>query len=116
MYSRFPCRRPKLGKGGGALNFVMSGDWWMSWSGLALIAWLGLATTTLAYVLFGVGLSVLQPGHIATITLAEPVFATLLGVLVLGETLGAIGWLGCVVIIAALGILGLSEGRGSVST
>ena len=96
--------------------FVMSGDWWMSWSGLALIAWLGLATTTLAYVLFGVGLSVLQPGHIATITLAEPVFATLLGVLVLGETLGAIGWLGCVVIIAALGILGLSEGRGSVST
>jgi len=96
--------------------FAMSGDWWMSWSGLALIAWLGLATTTLAYVLFGVGLSVLQPGHIATITLAEPVFATLLGVLVLGETLGAIGWVGCIVIIVALGILGLSERRTPVPT
>ncbi|MFM8240377.1 MAG: EamA family transporter [Actinomycetota bacterium] len=95
--------------------FVVSGDWWMSWSGLALILWLGLATTTLAYVLFGVGLAVLQPGHIATITLAEPVFATLLGVLVLGETLTALGSLGCVVIIVALGILGFSERRDPVS-
>ena len=90
---------------------VYSGTWWMSWSGIALVLWLGLATTTLAYVLFGVGLSVLQPGHIATITLAEPMFATLLGVLVLGETLSVLGWVGCVVIIVALGILGLSETR-----
>ncbi|MGI9197020.1 MAG: DMT family transporter [Candidatus Nanopelagicales bacterium] len=91
---------------------VMSGRWWLSWSGIALVLWLGLATTTLAYVLFGVGLAVLQPGHIATITLAEPVFATALGVFVLGETLGSLGWLGCAIVIVALGILGASEGRG----
>lgn len=90
---------------------LSSGTWWLSWSGAALILWLGLATTTLAYVLFGVGLGALQPGHIATITLAEPMFATLLGVFVLGETLSALGWSGCVVIIVALGILGASEGR-----
>lgn len=90
---------------------LSSGTWWLSWSGAALILWLGLATTTLAYVLFGVGLGALQPGHIATITLAEPMFATLLGVFVLGETLSALGWAGCVVIIVALGILGASEGR-----
>ena len=90
---------------------LASGTWWLSWSGAALILWLGLATTTLAYVLFGVGLGALQPGHIATITLAEPMFATLLGVFVLGETLSALGWAGCVVIIVALGILGASEGR-----
>lgn len=96
--------------------FLVSGTWWLSWSGIALIAWLGLATTTLAYVLFGVGLRVLQPGHIATITLAEPVFATLLGVLVLGETLTAAGWLGCAVILVALGVLGLSEQRATVSS
>lgn len=92
---------------------VTSGTWWLSWSGLALVLWLGLATTTLAYVLFGMGLEVLQPGHIATITLAEPMFATILGVFVLGETLSALGWLGCVVIIVALGILGISERRGA---
>ena len=96
--------------------FALSGTWWLSWSGIALIAWLGLATTTLAYVLFGVGLRVLQPGHIATITLAEPVFATLLGVLVLGETLTGTGWVGCAVILVALGILGLSEQRARVVT
>ena len=96
--------------------FVLSGTWWMTWSSIALIAWLGLATTTLAYVLFGVGLRVLQPGHIATITLAEPVFATLLGVLVLGETLTLTGWVGCAVILVALGILGLSEGRARVAS
>jgi DME family drug/metabolite transporter len=91
--------------------FIASGTWWMSWSSIALILWLGLATTTLAYVLFGMGLRVLQPGHIATLNLAEPVIATLLGVVVLGEVLGPLGALGCLLVIIGLGALGLSEGR-----
>lgn len=90
---------------------VSSGTWWLSGPGLALVLWLGLATTTLAYVLFGIGLSVLQPGHIATINLAEPVFATLLGTLVLGETMGTIGWIGSAIVILSLGILGVAERR-----
>lgn len=95
--------------------FFMSGTWWMSWSALALILWLGLATTTFAYLLFGVGLRSLQPGHIATINLAEPVFATLLGVFVLGEALGGLGALGCVLVIIGLGVLGVAEGRRGTS-
>lgn len=91
--------------------FLASGTWWWSWSSLLLILWLGLATTTLAYVLFGMGLRVLQPGHIATLNLAEPVFATLLGVFVLGEVLGPLGVVGCALVIVGLGVLGLSEGR-----
>ncbi|MGA0067753.1 MAG: DMT family transporter, partial [Candidatus Nanopelagicales bacterium] len=91
--------------------FLMSGSWWMSWSSMALILWLGLATTTLAYVLFGIGLRSLQPGHIATLNLAEPVFATLLGVFVLGEALGGLGALGCLLVIVGLGVLGAAEGR-----
>ena len=91
--------------------FLLSGTWWMSWSSMVLILWLGLATTTLAYILFGMGLRVLQPGHIATLNLAEPVFATVLGVFVLGETLGSLGVLGCVLVIVGLGTLGLAEGR-----
>jgi len=91
--------------------FLLSGTWWMSWSSMLLILWLGLATTTLAYILFGMGLRVLQPGHIATLNLAEPVFATVLGVFVLGETLGSLGVLGCVLVIVGLGTLGLAEGR-----
>lgn len=91
--------------------FIASGTWWMSWSSMALILWLGLATTTLAYILFGMGLRALQPGHIATLNLAEPVIATLLGVIVLGEILGPLGALGCLLVIIGLGALGLSEGR-----
>jgi DME family drug/metabolite transporter len=91
--------------------FLMSGTWWMSWSSVLLILWLGLATTTLAYVLFGMGFRSLQPGHIATLNLAEPVFATLLGVFVLGEVLGPLGVLGCALVIVGLGLLGVVEGR-----
>ncbi len=92
--------------------FLASGTWWMSWSSILLILWLGLATTTVAYILFGMGLKVLQPGHIATLNLAEPVIATLLGVVVLGEIIGPLGALGCLLVIIGLGALGLSEGRG----
>lgn len=93
--------------------FVMSGTWWMSWSSVLLILWLGLATTTLAYILFGMGFRALQPGHIATLNLAEPLFATLLGVFVLGEVLGPVGVVGCALVIVGLGVLGLAEGRGA---
>jgi drug/metabolite transporter, DME family len=93
--------------------FIASGTWWMSWSSLLLILWLGIATTSVAYLLFGVGLRSLQPGHIATINLAEPVFATLLGVFVLGEYLGYLGALGCTLVIIGLGVLGVAEGRPS---
>ena len=91
--------------------FLLSGTWWMSWSSVLLILWLGLATTTLAYILFGMGLRALQPGHIATLNLAEPVFATLLGVFVLGEVLGPLGVVGCALVIVGLGVLGIAEGR-----
>ena len=91
--------------------FLLSGTWWMSWSSILLILWLGLATTTLAYILFGMGLRFLQPGHIATLNLAEPVFATLLGVFVLGEVLGPLGVVGCALVIVGLGVLGIAEGR-----
>ena len=88
-------------------SFVLAGLWWWSPQGVLLLLWLGLATTTLAYLLFGMGLTRLQPGHIATLNLAEPVVATLLGVMVLGEVLGGWGWLGSVLVLAALGMLGV---------
>lgn len=89
--------------------FLMQAGWVFSGSGLVLAAWLGLVATTVAYLLFGLGLPVLQPGHIATLTLLEPVGATLWGVLLLGETLGATGWVGCSLILGALVVVGVRE-------
>jgi DME family drug/metabolite transporter len=68
-------------------------------------------TTTVAYLLFGVGLKVLQPGHIATLTLLEPAVATILGVVVLSEPISAAGWIGCLLVIGALALLGIAENR-----
>lgn len=92
--------------------FLAAGVWWWNPQDVALLLWLGLAATTLAYLLFGIGLRTLQPGHIATLNLAEPVVATVLGVLILGEVLGSRGWLGCALIVVALGILGFSDRGG----
>lgn len=86
------------------------GSLW-SGNGLVLALWLGLAATSFAYILFGKGLPVLQPGHIATLTLAEPVVATLLGLFVLGEHLSPVGWFGCLLVILALALLGVVENR-----
>jgi DME family drug/metabolite transporter len=94
--------------------FVASGLWWATPSGFALILWLGLVATTVAYLLFGVGLTVLQPGHIATLNLAEPVVATMLGLVLLSETLGPRGWVGSALVVIALALLGFAGRSRSV--
>jgi DME family drug/metabolite transporter len=92
------------------LPFAVTSTWWISGRGLVEVVWLGLATTTAAYLLFGLGLRTLQPGHIATLNLLEPVVATVLAVAVLGESLGAVGWVGVVLVVIALAVLGIGAG------
>ena len=88
----------------------------MSWiatpSGLALALWLGLVTTTAAYVLFGRGLRHLPAGPVTTLVLAEPVVATVLGVVVLGESLTLLGWVGAALVLAGLMLQGVAASRG----
>jgi len=91
--------------------FLAGAGWVFTPGGAALALWLGLAATSLAYTLFGLGLPVLQPGHIATLTLLEPVGATLLGVLILGEQVSAAGWLGVALVLGGLAAVGLGERR-----
>lgn len=92
---------------------AVTSTWWFSVEGVIAVLWLGLVATTLAYLLFGLGLRLLQPGHIATLNLFEPVVATILGVLVLGEQLGMAGWAGTVLVLVALGLLGVAGSRPS---
>ena len=44
------------------LPAALSSGWWLSGDGLVVVLWLGLATTTVGYLLFGLGLRELQPG------------------------------------------------------
>jgi DME family drug/metabolite transporter len=81
--------------------------WLLTSDGIAVALWLGLVTTTIAYLLFGRGLHRLRAGPVATLVLAEPLVATLLGIGLLGESLGAPGWLGALLLAAGLMLQGL---------
>ena len=78
---------------------------------VGFVLYIGLATTALGYILFGNGLTHLSPGTVSTLTLAEPVLGTLMGVYILGEAMNLRGWIGCAVIIGALALLGIVESR-----
>ncbi len=86
--------------------------WIGSWSGIAMALWLGLVATTLAYVLFGRALRVLPAPTVATLVLAEPVVATLLGVVVLGERPTGLQWLGMGLVAVSLVVVGARTGSG----
>ncbi|WP_167041589.1 EamA family transporter [Salinibacterium sp. ZJ454] len=79
--------------------------------GLAMALWLGLITTTLGYVLFGRGLATLSAPTVSTLTLAEPLTASLLALLVLNEQLSASGVAGFIVLAAALVVLSAAAVR-----
>lgn len=101
-----------------ALPLLLATDasWLAQPAGLAMALWLGLVTVTVAYVLFGYGLTGLAPATVSTLTLAEPLTAGLLGVLVLGELLPAGAVLGLAVLAAGILVLatgGLGSGRGN---
>lgn len=85
--------------------------WLLTPTGLALALWLGVVTTAIAYLLFGWGLRRLAPTTVATLTLAEPLGATLLGVWVLHEQLTVVSAVGLVVLAAGLVVLSLPSGR-----
>lgn len=95
---------------------LAAGSWLTTSNGLLLALWLGLAATALAYILFGSALPWLAPGTIATLTLTEPLVATLLGVVVLSETLLAGQWLGCLLILLAVTLIGVWGSRTSEVT
>jgi len=80
-------------------------SWLATGPGLAMALWLGLVATTLAYVLFGVGLGGLAPATVSTLTLAEPLTAGILGVAMLGETLTTGGLVGLAVLAAGIVVL-----------
>jgi drug/metabolite transporter, DME family len=80
--------------------------------GLALAAYLGAITTTIAYILFAKGLERIGASETATLTLAEPVTAMALGVAVLGERPGAVSVAGAALVLAGLALLAVRvEGR-----
>ena len=95
------------------LPVLLLGDtaWLHTPDGLALALYLGIVPTALAYSLFARGLRSLDASEVTTLVLAEPLTATVLGVVVLDERVGAGGLLGAALILAGLAVLALPRPR-----
>ncbi|PRX49546.1 DME family drug/metabolite transporter [Prauserella shujinwangii] len=71
---------------------------------LALVGYLGAVPTALAYTAYFRGLRTARPVLAALSALLEPLTATLLAVLLLGDRLGVAGWCGAVLLAGSLAV------------
>lgn len=76
---------------------------------LSLLIYLGIGATSLSYILFSYGLKQIPSSSAVTLSLAEPLTAAVLGVLVVGEVLSGLSWIGVLLLLG--GILVLTIGR-----
>ncbi|MEV4015463.1 EamA family transporter [Nonomuraea angiospora] len=77
--------------------------------GLLAVVYLGLGTTALSYFLYGRGLRTTPVATAATLALAEPAVAALLGLVVLGERLAPISVAGLVLLALSLVAVAIPE-------
>jgi DME family drug/metabolite transporter len=76
-----------------------------SWQTVSIAAYLALGPMFVAYLLFGIGLRGIPSSTVTTITLLEPVVATVLAVTIVGERLAPVGWVGLGLVLAGLTVL-----------
>ena len=77
-------------------------DWLSTPAGWLMVAYLGIVTMALANVFQVVGLRGMPPGPATTLLLADPMTATVLGVVILGEAVPPLGIVGLGCVLAGL--------------
>jgi DME family drug/metabolite transporter len=90
---------------GAPLLLLLDLGWVAGLPGAGLVVWLAVVTVVVAYVLFAAGLRALPASTVSTLTLVEPLTASVLGVALLGERLSVAGWVGLVVLIGGVTVL-----------
>ena len=91
------------------LLLALGGPLLQSATTVGIAAYLALGPMFTAYILFGIAMRTLHSSTATSITLLEPFVATLLAVLVVGERLLAVGWLGLAVVLVS--VLALATAR-----
>lgn len=76
-----------------------------SWSNAAVGLYMILVPMFLGYILFGLGLSKVAASTATTLSLIEPVVAAVLAVVIVGERLPLLGWVGAALIVGCLYVL-----------
>ena len=82
---------------------------------MAVALHLGVVTVGFAYLLFAIGLAAIPVATAATLTLAEPLTAGLLGVFVLGETLTTTAVFGIALLLVGLLILAFQRSAPAIN-
>ena len=85
--------------------------WAVTGAGLLMVAWLAVVTIAAAYTLFAAGLRTVDAPTATTLTLAEPLTATALAVVVVGERLSVPALAGAVLVALGLGLAGRRRPR-----
>lgn len=88
---------------------VYSLDWLKTAQGIVVALHLGVVTSAFAYIIFSYGLSGIKLHKAATLNLAEPVTAALLGVFFLKESLSMLSGFGMGLVFVGLLILSISR-------
>ena len=87
------------------LLFTANLGWLFTTRGIIVVLHLGVIATTLSYWLFTRGLRQVPVATAVTLSLAEPLTATLLGTLLLGERLTALASCGVLLLFGGLAVL-----------
>lgn len=87
-------------------------EWLVAPSGVLLALYLGVATMAVANLLLARGMRALASGPVATLMLADPVVATVLGVVVLGERLAPAAAAGVLLVLGGLLLQAALAARG----
>lgn len=98
------------------LLFIFDISWVLELNGAVVSLHLGLVATGAAYLLFAGGLRYVPSSTAVSLSLAEPLTASLLGVFLVGERLDLISWLGIALLIVGIGLLMAFSGQGDRST
>lgn len=85
--------------------FLYDLSWLMEVRGAGVALHLGVVATGLAYLLFARGLVKVPASTAVTLSLAEPLTATMLGVFLIGESLDALSWLGVGLLLLGIMLL-----------
>ena len=91
--------------------FLFSKAWLFTPRGLGVSLHLGIVATALAYILFTRGLQGVRAPTAVTLSMAEPVTASLLGVFLLGEQLSVSALAGILIVFSGLAIVSIGSLR-----
>lgn len=80
-------------------------SWIATPAGIGTGLYIGIIATAFAYLLFARGLTGIKSSTAVTLSLAEPMTAALLGVMLVGETLSLLSWTGVLLLMMSIVIL-----------